>query len=205
MIKINCALCNQEIIDPKNLQRRLDNSRSGLLFCNKDHKNDALRLARKGDLRFMKLVPQHYGIATQHLDPLECPGCLRPFKPRTSTQRYCRSGCAALYTSRIKLEKWLAGEHDLAQSADGSLLDWARRYLMEEVQYACSKCRWSELSANGTIPLEIDHIDGNWRNSAYSNLRVLCPNCHARTANYKVYNTGNEQSRYAYWKEKGWH
>lgn len=204
MIKFNCSLCDSPINDPKNLKRRIDNSRSGLLFCSKAHKNEALKLARTGDMRFAKLVPQHYGIPTLKRSIEECPGCLRPYLPKTQTQKFCRSKCAQLLASRKKLAKWLEGEHDLAQSSDGSILDWARRHMMEEVQFACTLCRWSELSANGTIPLEIDHIDGNWKNSARENLRVICPNCHALTANYKVYNSGNEQSRYSVWKQKGW-
>ncbi len=204
MIKVNCALCDTTIDDPKNIQRRMTNSKSGLLFCSKEHKNQALKLARKGDLKYAKLVPDHWGIVATKRGREECPGCLRPFLPKTSTQTYCKAKCVAALKSREKLKRWLDGEHNVAQSIDGSILDWARRHLMEEVQFGCSICRWSEVSANGTIPLEIDHIDGNWKNSARDNLRVLCPNCHALTANYKVYNTGNEQSRYSVWKEKGW-
>lgn len=31
------------------------------------------------------------------------------------------------------------------------------------------------------LPLEIDHIDGDWRNNLLENLRFLCPNCHHQT------------------------
>jgi endogenous inhibitor of DNA gyrase (YacG/DUF329 family) len=134
-----------------------------------------------------------------------CIRCDSSFATKNNTQRYCSQSCTQLAKSDVKLRRWLAGEYDLAQKTDGAILEWARRYLMEQVQYRCSKCCWSEISANGTIPLEIDHIDGNWKNSNPSNLRVLCPNCHALTANWKIYNKGNEQSRYAYWKERGWH
>lgn len=136
--------------------------------------------------------------------------CLRKscFKEFTTyyDQKCCSQTCAQLLKSDIKLENWLNGDWDSAQSIDGSILDWARRYLMEKVQYRCSKCCWSEVSVNGTIPLEIDHIDGNWKNSHPDNLRILCPNCHGLTANYKIYNVGNNQnSRYSYFRERGWH
>lgn len=35
------------------------------------------------------------------------------------------------------------------------------------------------------IPLELDHIDGNHYNQLESNLRFLCPNCHAQTPTYR--------------------
>ena len=35
------------------------------------------------------------------------------------------------------------------------------------------------------IPLEVEHIDGNYKNNVEENLTLLCPNCHALTATYK--------------------
>ena len=42
-----------------------------------------------------------------------------------------------------------------------------------------------------TIPLEIEHIDGNYRNNKEENLIVLCPNCHSLTSTYKGANLNN--------------
>lgn len=44
---------------------------------------------------------------------------------------------------------------------------------------------------SGKIPLEIEHIDGNYLNNSESNLILLCPNCHSLTATYKGANRGN--------------
>lgn len=206
-IEVDCALCGDNINTTQgHLKRRLNNSKSGLLFCSKDHKNQALRLGRQGDTRYAKLVPQHYGTESWAGELAECPGCYREYEKKYAGQIYCSIKCGNLPARRQRIQDWLDGNDSIAQNADGSIKGWAREYLIKEVHYACSICRWSEVSANGTIPLEIDHIDGNWKNSARENLRVLCPNCHSLTKNYKIYNVGNnEQSRYSYWREKGWH
>lgn len=53
----------------------------------------------------------------------------------------------------------------------------------------CKNTHWlSEL-----IPLELDHIDGNHDNNELSNLQLLCPNCHAKTPNYR----GKNKKRYS--------
>jgi len=54
-----------------------------------------------------------------------------------------------------------------------------REFLLKECGYACTICGFSQSRKDGTIILQIDHIDGNNRNNSRENLRVLCPNCHA--------------------------
>lgn len=52
----------------------------------------------------------------------------------------------------------------------------------------CESCFLTEWLGK-PIPLELDHIDGNHYNHELSNFRILCPNCHALTDNYKVKNS----------------
>jgi 5-methylcytosine-specific restriction endonuclease McrA len=55
-----------------------------------------------------------------------------------------------------------------------------RRYLLEQSDYKCSCCGWSQVNPHtGNVPLEIDHIDNDPFNHSQDNLQVLCPNCHA--------------------------
>lgn len=60
-----------------------------------------------------------------------------------------------------------------------------RKRLFKESNYSCSMCGFSTRRECGGIILEIDHIDGDHTNNSRENLRVLCPNCHALTPNFR--------------------
>ena len=65
---------------------------------------------------------------------------------------------------------------------------------MEKYQCKCSKCGWGEENPySHTIPLEVEHIDGNFQNNNEDNLTLLCPNCHSLTSTYKGANRGNRR------------
>ena len=68
--------------------------------------------------------------------------------------------------------------------------DGARRLrLIKERGHRCEICELTEWMEQA-IPLELDHIDGNSDNNDRSNLRVVCPNCHAQTDTYCGKNIG---------------
>ncbi len=48
----------------------------------------------------------------------------------------------------------------------------------------CDSCKNTEWMGK-PISLELDHIDGDNTNNLISNLRILCPNCHAQTPTYR--------------------
>jgi hypothetical protein len=63
--------------------------------------------------------------------------------------------------------------------------DYRRHCLIEEANHSCTQCGFNETREDGKTILEIDHIDGDHMNNTKENLRVLCPNCHALTPNFR--------------------
>ena len=59
----------------------------------------------------------------------------------------------------------------------------------------CELCGWCEVSVDGRIPVELDHINGDHTDNRIENLRILCPNCHSLQSTHRGL---NKKVRYKY-------
>lgn len=126
----------------------------------------------------------------------ECPTCGGYFMG-DRRRRFCSKKCIpdawrASYNEFVTL--WLRGE--IGGSRGTSVSNHIRRYLFEKYSSKCCECGWAKVNqASKRVPLHVDHIDGDWRNNAEVNLRLLCPNCHSLTPNYGSLNRGQGRPR----------
>ena len=99
-------------------------------------------------------------------------------------EKYCSRECQTLFQRQEFITKWKAGEES-GWTKNSGLSAHIRNYLLDKVGHKCQKCGWSERHPiTLRVPLEVHHIDGDYRNCQEENLEVLCPNCHSLTPNF---------------------
>jgi hypothetical protein len=120
-----------------------------------------------------------------------CVNCGAPVKRKVA--RYCSNKCQGDFEYKQFIEQWkqgniLGGCGIHAKTLSGHV----RRYMLCNYGRACSICGWDQINTTTKrVPLEIDHIDGDSDNNTESNLRMICPNCHALTPNFRGLNRGH--------------
>lgn len=113
---------------------------------------------------------------------------------------YCNGKCRQEHLYNSFIEEWRrTGE--LVLSKDFCVPGAIRKYLFLKYGGRCCLCGWNKVNVSTKKPpLEIDHIDGCWRNNREDNFQLLCPNCHSLTPTYKALNIGKGRPRPRYMK-----
>jgi len=116
--------------------------------------------------------------------------CLYCGKSIYKYRKYCSHKCVQEHKYRTYIGKWLSGKVSGIKGKD-SISNYIRRWLIDKYNNRCVKCGWSVKNRyTNKVPLQINHIDGNWKNNKSENLELVCPNCHSLTPNYGGRNKG---------------
>lgn len=111
--------------------------------------------------------------------------CINCNKPINKRAKYCSIKCQKEYQYKSYINKWKKDEVD-GMRGEYQISLYIKTYLFNKYKNKCARCGWGELNRyTKNIPLEIEHIDGNYKNNNEENLILLCPNCHSLTSTYK--------------------
>ena len=109
--------------------------------------------------------------------------------------KYCSNQCQNEFQYKEYIEKWKSGEID-GLSGGYNISTNIKRYIKEKYNNKCCECGWDKINPiTKHSPLEIHHIDGDYKNNSEENLILLCPNCHSLTENYKALNKNGRKER----------
>lgn len=126
-----------------------------------------------------------------------CFNCNKEIKNRN---KFCSIKCQKEYEYKNYILKWKDGMES-GMRGKYQISMHIKTYLFRKYGNKCARCGWGEKNIyTGNIPLEIEHIDGNYKNNNEDNLIVLCPNCHSLTSTYKGANINHgrkERKRYS--------
>lgn len=103
-----------------------------------------------------------------------CPICAAELSDRRGS--YCSIACSKEGIARNFIADWLHEVIDGRGSYEISA--HIRNFLRKEQVGCCAIClegKWLGVD----IPLQLDHVDGDHQNCKRSNVRLICPNCHA--------------------------
>jgi len=104
---------------------------------------------------------------------------------------FCSRECANKDKLVKYINRWKLGLEDGMSGSQGTSKH-IHRYLREEHGDKCFKCGWNKVNKkSGKVPIQLNHIDGDYKNNKEENLELLCSNCHSLTETFMGLNKGH--------------
>lgn len=111
--------------------------------------------------------------------------CINCKKEIFRNSKFCSNKCQKEFEYKEYISNWKSGLNT-GMRGKYQISNHIKKYIFSKYNNKCALCGWGEINPyTGLLPLEIEHIDGNFENNIESNLILLCPNCHSLTSTYK--------------------
>ncbi len=159
------------------------------MTCGKDTPNNKFCSKSCAAVHNNKVAPKR---RKSKPNSLKCKICSTPIQ---YGRTYCGNTCIAEDRRAEWYQSWLDGTHN-AVGDNGYKLAVVRQLLIKLRGARCEICGWDKINpTSGHCPIEMDHINGDKMNNFITNLRLLCPNCHAMTPTYRYLNSSNSKTK----------
>ena len=190
----NCLECNNKFTVTKSSDNKY-NHKFCSHSCSAIHTNKNRILSDKTKIQISKTLG-----GTGVLKGTHCLYCNT--KLSKTAHKYCNIICKFNYENAEIIKQWLAGKiTGHVKGGSYKLRRPIKHWLFDRANHKCEECGNNDVNpyTNNSI-LQVDHTDGDASNSIPSNLKVLCPNCHAKTKTFG--NIGGTKSARFMYKQK---
>ena len=109
---------------------------------------------------------------------------------RSSINKFCDNQCQAKYKWEYETKPRI--EEGTSITTNSTL----KKYLIESRGEKCEVCNIGAEWNGKYLSLQVDHIDGNSDNNYLSNVRLICPNCHAQTDTFSGKGMGSRYKKF---------
>jgi hypothetical protein len=96
--------------------------------------------------------------------------------------KYCSKTCQTEFYYKENIFAWKESRLSGNKGVNSiQVSNFVKKYIEEKFNYKCVECEAGEIWNGKPLCLQLEHLDGDSRNTVEDNLSLLCPNCHTQT------------------------